>query len=55
MNHGVARQVIRQRFADRFAGGFFWGDFRDAGPFCLAGFEFFQRQFELPDHLVDLL
>ena len=56
MNHGVAWQMIRQRFADRLAGGFFGrGDFREAGPFRLAGFQFFQRQFELPDHLVDLL
>ena len=56
MNHGIAWQVIRQRFAHRFAGGFFCrGDFREAGPFRLAGFQFFQCQFELPDHLVDLL
>ncbi len=56
MNHGVSRQVIRQRFAHRFAGGFCCrDDFREASPFRLAGFEFFQRQFELPDHVVDLL
>jgi hypothetical protein len=56
MNHGVAWQVTRQWFADRFAGGFFCrGDFRAAGPFRLAGFEFFKRQFKLPDHFVDLL
>ena len=48
--------MTRKLFAHRFAGDFFCrGDFREAGPFRLAGFEFFQRQFELPDHLVDLL
>ena len=56
MNHGIAWQVIRERFANRLAGGFFHrGDFGGIGPFCLAGFEFLQRQFELPDHFVDLL
>lgn len=56
MNHGIAWQVIRERFADRLAGGFFHrGDFGGIGPFCLAGFEFLQRQFKLPDHFVDLL
>ena len=56
INHRIAWQVVRQRFADRFARRLFCrGSFGGLGPFCFAGFEFLQRQFELPDHFVDLL
>lgn len=56
VHHGFPRQMVGERFANRLTTRFLRRHrCRGDGAFSLGSFEFLKGEFELPEHLVDLL